>query len=107
MDPNLKEIAFYTKKICLCTFTSILIVVLFVLSPMQKYIKTSLFMKLIAVLVLVYTIYLSVLQISVLQTNLNSDSEELNSQVNMNVNCNYIFIVFLGLLLFFLLKSFL
>ena len=107
MYPKLKELSFYTKKNCLCTFTSILIVVLFVLSPLHKFIRTSLFMKLIAVLVLMYTIYLSALQIGVLQTNLDSDSEELNSQVSMNINCNYIFMIFLGLLLFFLLKSFL
>ena len=106
MDHALQDLAFNTKKICLCTFTSILIVVLFVISPLNKYIKTSILMKLIAVGILVYAIYLSYLQTNVLKNNVTSDTIEMTSQINTNVYCNYVFIVFLCLLLFFLFKSF-
>lgn len=106
MDHALQDLAFNTKKICLCTFTSILIVVLFVISPLNKYSKTSILMKLIAGGILVYAIYLSYLQSNVLKNNVNSGTVEMTSQVNMNVNCNYVFIVFLCMLLFFLFKSF-
>ena len=106
MDPNFKELAFNTKTICLCTITSILLIVMFVLSPLSQYLKTSLFMKLIIVGVLGYTLYLSVLQINVLKASSNSESKELINQLNMNMYSNYVFIVFLCILIFLLAKSF-
>ena len=104
MDSNFKELAFNTKTICLCTITSILLIVMFVLSPLRQYVKTSLLMKTITVGVLGYTVYLGVLQINVLKASSNSASEELISQLNMNIYSNYVFIVFICILLFLLVK---
>lgn len=108
MDHNLQTFSVNTKKISLCTFSSIIIIVLFVLSPLNTYFKTSLFMKSMAAIILLYTIYLSIQQINVLKSNaqFESESTEINNQVKMNVYCNYIFIVFLCLLFYFLVKSF-
>lgn len=105
MDPNFKELAFNTKTICLCTITSIVLIVMFVLSPLSQYLKTSLFMKLITIGVLVYTIYLSILQINMLNASSNSDSEELVHQVNLNMYSNYVFVAFLVILIFVLVKN--
>ncbi len=106
MDPNFKELSFNTKTICLCTITSILLIVMFVLSPLRQYLKTSLFMKLITIGVLGYIVYLSVLQINMLNASSNSESVELNTQVNLNMYSNYVFIVFIVILMFLLVKSF-
>ncbi len=105
MDHNFKDLAFNTKTICLCTITSIVLIVMFVLSPLRHYLKTSLFMKLITIGVLAYTVYLSVLQINVLNANSNSDSKELVNQVNLNMYSNYVFIAFLVILIFVLAKN--
>ena len=52
----------HTKTICLCSFVSIIIVLLFILSPLSNLFKTSLFMKLFALIILAYTIYLILIQ---------------------------------------------
>ena len=107
MDYNLQVFSVNTKKICLCTFTSIFIIILFVLSPLNTYFKTSLFMKFMAAIIILYSIYLSVEQINVLKNNADfKTTDEINSQVNMNIYCNYIFTLFLCMLLYFLVKSF-
>jgi hypothetical protein len=62
-------------------------------------------MKLITIGVLAYTVYLSVLQINVLNANSNSDSKELVNQVNLNMYSNYVFIAFLVILIFVLAKN--
>ena len=36
-----------TKKICICSASSIIIIILFVISPLSNFLKTSIFMKLI------------------------------------------------------------
>ena len=55
-----------TKKVCICSATSILIIILFIISPLSKLFKTSLFMKIIALLLLSYTIYLNIQQTNLL-----------------------------------------
>ena len=42
-------------------------------------------------------------EISLLESN---NSDEIKSQLNMNILCSYIFTLFLGLLVIFLFKSF-
>ena len=96
-----------TKKVCLCTFSSILIVVLFILSPLSGFFKTSFFMKCVATILLTYTIYLSILQGNVLKTITERlhDNPQINSQLNLNIICSYTFTLFLSLLLIFIVKN--
>jgi hypothetical protein len=99
-------IASLSKKICICTFTTILIVILFILSPLSYMFKTSLFMKIVALIILGYTIYLSIFQTNMLKiTHSISISPQLTSQLNMNIICSYIFTLFLGILLLFILRN--
>jgi len=97
-----------TKKICLCSALSIFIIVMFVISPLNYFVKTSLFMKLLSLILLVYTIYLNYEQTKVLRNAAQfAKSEQVKSQLNMNILCSYIFTTFIGLLIIFLIKSFL
>jgi hypothetical protein len=97
-----------TKKICLCSAMSIFIIVLFIISPLSYFVKTSLFMKLLSLILLVYTIYLNYEQTQVLRNAVQfAKSEQVKSQLNMNILCSYIFTTFIGLLIIFLIKSFL
>ena len=96
-----------TKKICTCSALSIIIIVLFVISPLSNFFKTSLFMKILSLLLLGYTLYLNNKQTNLLHSaNSNSNTSQVNSQINTNIICSYVFSLFIGLLIIFLLKSF-
>ena len=96
-----------TKKVCLCSATSIFLIVLFIISPLSNFFTTSLLMKIVILLILVYTIYLNNKQThSLRQASSFINSEKLKSQLNLNIICSYVFTIFLGLLIIFVIKSF-
>ena len=97
----------YTKTICLCSFVSIIIVILFILSPLSNFFKTSLFMKQFALIILAYTIYLILIQTNNLKGVINTNKpEHITAQINTNIICSYIFIIFLVILFISIIKSF-
>jgi hypothetical protein len=72
-------------------------------------ILTSTFIKIIVVIILGYTIYLNNHQTNILSLSNKLASEnsfEIQSQLSKNIICSYIFTLFLGLLLIFVIKSF-
>ena len=96
-----------TKTICLCSFVSIMIFILFILSPLSNFFKTSLFMKLFALIILAYTIYLILIQTNNLKGILTADKpEHITSKINTNIICSYIFSIFLVILFISIIKSF-
>ena len=96
-----------TKNICSCTAVSIFLIVLFIISPLSSFFKTSLFMKIFVIILLTYTIYLNTNQIKALNSAITDNmSDYVKSQLNINILCSYIFTVFLGLLSIFVLKTF-
>ena len=104
---NLMAFTDETKKVCTCSTLSIIIIVLFVISPLSNFFKTSLFMKIIALIILGYTLYLNTKQTNLLRNvSMNMNSIEITSQLNMNIISGYVFSIFIGLLFIFVLKSF-
>lgn len=105
---NLTIFTDVTKKMCLCSFASMAMIIMFIISPLSKFFKTSLFMKVITVIILIYTVYLNFLQTNLLRnvTMGSSSSDDVKTQINMNIICSYIFTAFLIILLFFVTKSF-
>ena len=96
-----------TKKVCLCSATSIILIVLFIISPLSNFLTTSLLMKIVTLVILGYTIYLNNKQTQLLrEASSLINSEKLKSQLNLNVICSYVFTVFIGLLVIFVIKSF-
>jgi hypothetical protein len=96
-----------TKKVCLCSATSIFLIVLFIISPLSNFFTTSLLMKFVTLVILVYTIYLNNKQTELLrEANSVISSEKLKSQLNLNIICSYVFTIFIGLLIIFVIKSF-
>jgi hypothetical protein len=96
-----------TKKICLCSATSIFLIVLFIVSPLSNFFMTSLLMKIVTLIILVYTIYLNNKQTNQLrEASSVINSEKLKSQLNLNIICSYVFTIFIGLLVIFVIKSF-
>jgi hypothetical protein len=96
-----------TKKICTCSAISIFLIILFIISPLSNFLITSTFMKIITLIILGYTIYLNNKQTDLLKFATNSvSSQQLKSQLNINILCSYIFTLFIGLLIIFTIKSF-
>lgn len=96
-----------TKKVCLCSFVSIVIIVLFIISPLSSFVLTSSFMKIVVLIILGYTIYLNNHQTNILTLSKNSShTPEIQSQLSTNIICSYIFTLFLGILLIFVIRSF-
>lgn len=97
-----------TKKVCTYSAISIFLIVLFVISPLRNYLFVSTIMKVITLLLLCFTIYLNIHQTNYLriatQTNI---SGEISNQLTINILSSYIFTLFIGLLIIFVIKSFL
>lgn len=104
---NLTIFTDVTKNICMCSALSITIIIFFIISPLSNFFKTALFMKIVAIIFLVYTIYLNTKQANLLKNaGLTSTTEEVKSQLNINMWCSYVFTIFIGLLIIFVIKSF-
>ena len=96
-----------TKRICTCSAISIFLIILFIISPLNNFVMTSMIMKIIILIILAYTIYLNIIQTNYLRTATNVvNSENVISQLNTNILCSYIFTLFLGLMGIFVIKSF-
>jgi uncharacterized membrane protein YidH (DUF202 family) len=96
-----------TQKACLCSSISIFIVILFIISPLSHLFKTSLFMKIVALCLLIYTLKLNNYQTNLLKTSReNVNNQNIYSQLSMNVICSYVFSLFIVLLVLFVIKSF-
>lgn len=108
MDSGLSVFQDSTKHICTCSFASMIIIILFVVSPLNKFFMISVFMKIVSLAILGYTIYLNTIQTNLLRASSEkSTSPELSSYLSTNIICSYTFTLFLGLLMIFVIKSFL
>jgi hypothetical protein len=96
-----------TKKVCTCSAISIFLIVLFIISPLSTFFITSTIMKIISLLLLSYTIYLNIQQTEYLRKASGANvSTEVNNQLTINILCSYIFTLFIGLLIIFVIKTF-
>jgi hypothetical protein len=96
-----------TKRVCTCSAISIFLIVIFIISPLSRLFLISIFMRIVILLLLAYTIYLNSQQTEYLRTASQIKlSNEVSSQLNINIICSYIFTLFIGLLIIFVLKSF-
>jgi hypothetical protein len=94
------------KQLVLCSFISMILIIIFVISPLNKITILSLIMKIIILILLAYTGYLCNAQITIMRnSNEASQSPTIQSQLTANILGEYVFILFLGLLFIFVLKS--
>ena len=102
---NLTIFTDVTKQICFCSIISIIIIIIFIISPLKYFSSISVLMKIFVIFLLIYTIYLNNKQTNLLKiANDSSSTEEVKSQINMNIMCSYVFTFFIGLLLIFVIK---
>lgn len=95
-----------TKKICLCSFSALLLTIIFILSPLSSLFITSTLFKIVILVILVYTINIHIKQTNQLTNAKHSAiSANIVKQIEMNIMCSYMFSFFLILLFLFVAKS--
>ena len=94
------------KQLVVYSFISMILIIVFVISPLNKITILSLIMKIIILILLAYTGYLCNTQITFMRNSSNdSQSQVIQNQLAANILGEYVFILFLGLLFIFVLKS--
>jgi len=94
------------KQLLLYSFVSMVLIMVFVISPLNNITILSSIMKIIILCLLAYTGYLCNAQITLLRSaNTDAQSTTFTNQLTMNIIGEYVFILFLGLLFIFVLKS--
>lgn len=96
-----------TKHICIYCFVSICFIIFFMLTPLNQFIKTSKFIKIITTCILAYCLYLNSIQIQNLSiSNIGDSSDIIKRHLNINIICSYLFSLSIFLLIFFVIRSF-
>jgi hypothetical protein len=99
IDESFKQLVFYS-------FISMFLIIAFVISPLNNIPTLSLLMKIIILCLLAYTGYLCNAQITIMRnTHTDAHSLTIKNHLTMNIIGEYVFILFLGLLFIFVLKS--
>lgn len=94
-----------TQNVCLCLSISIFLIVLFILSPLNKFLLTSIFGKVIILLLLGFTIFYNVKQTKQFSEDFNvSLLSGKWDTIKTNVVCSYVFTVFILILFASVLK---
>ena len=95
-----------SKKMCFCTYITLFIIILFVITPLNRFAKTSACMKVISLVILGYIIYMNLHQINILQKkHYGNTNNEMTSQLKTNIICGYTFTVFLFILFLVVFKE--
>ena len=86
----------YSTQLVLCSFVSMFLIIIFVISPLKKITMLSSIMKIIILMLLAFTGYLCNVQITFMRKSINpSQSPTITNQMNANIIGEYIFIFLL------------
>ena len=95
-----------TQNVCMCLSISIFLIILFILSPLNKFLLTSIFGKVIILLLLGFTIFYNVTQTNKFSKDFNVSISSGNwDTIKTNVVYSYVFSIFLLILFVTVLKS--
>ena len=100
------EYAKSTQNVCLCLSISTFLIMLFIMSPLNTFILSSFFGKIIILILLGYTIFYNITKTLKFSNdfNINIFSGDWNPII-MNVMCSYVFSGFLMVLLLTVLQK--
>ena len=89
-----------TKNICICLAVASFLIILFVLSPLNSFMLSSIFGKAIILSLLVYMIYYNLKQTTTFSNNFNISFTDGNwNPIKTNIACSYAFSAFLIILM--------
>ena len=87
-----------TQNVCMCLGLSVIFIILFMMTPLNTFILSSMFGKVIILILLGYTLYYNTMQTNKFINNFNISLFNDNGNwdpLKTNVVCSYIFSLFL------------
>jgi hypothetical protein len=100
------EYAKSTQNACLYMSISAFLIILFMMTPLNSFVLSSIIGKLIILLLLGYTIYYNVTKTNIFSENFNVDMmSDSWDPVKTNIACSYIFTGFLIILMLTVLQK--
>ena len=100
------EYAKSTKNVCMCLGISIFLIILFMMTPLNSFMLSSIFGKVIIITLLGYTIYYNTSQTNKFSKNFNMSLLSGNwDELKTNIICSYIFSLFLLVLLLSVIRN--
>jgi hypothetical protein len=94
------EYAKTTKNVCLCISISAFLILLFIMTPLNSFLLSSIFGKVIILTLLGYTIFYNVTKTNKFAKNFNIDfSRGEWDPIKTNIACSYVFTGFLLVLM--------
>ena len=94
------EFAKSTQNVCMCLGISIFFIILFMMTPLNSFLLSSIFGKVIIVTLLGYTLYYNISQTNKFSNNFNISLTDGNwDALKTNIGCSYVFSGFLLVLM--------
>ena len=89
-----------TKNVCMCLGIAAILIILFMLSPLNTFMLSSMFGKAVILVLLVYMIYYNLKQTNVFANKFNiSFTDGTWNPIKTNIACSYAFSVFIFILM--------
>ena len=91
-----------TQNVCICVGISMLFIIIFMMTPLNSFMLSSIFGKVIILTLLGYTLYYNTTQTNKFSKNFNVNiwnQNETWKQIKTNIICSYIFSLFLLVLI--------
>jgi hypothetical protein len=100
------EYAKSTQNVCMCLGISIFLIILFMMTPLNSFILSSIFGKVVIIALLGYTLYYNISQTNKFSKNFNISLTTGNwDELKTNITCSYVFSLFLLVLLLSVLRK--
>jgi hypothetical protein len=100
------EYAKSTQNVCMCLGISIFLIILFMMTPLNSFILSSIFGKVVIIALLGYTLYYNISQTNKFSKSFNISLTSGNwDELKTNITCSYIFSLFLLVLLLSVLRK--
>jgi len=100
------EYAKSTQNVCMCLGISIFFIILFMMTPLNSFILSSIFGKVVIIALLGYTLYYNISQTNKFSKNFNISLTSGNwDELKTNITCSYVFSLFLLVLLLSVLRK--
>ena len=100
------EYAKSTQNVCMCLSVTIFFIILFMMTPLNTFLLSSIFGKVIILTLLGYTLYYNLYNTNKFANTFNiSLTSESWSTIKTNIVCSYIFSLFLLVLLVSLIRK--
>jgi len=94
------EFAKSTQNVCMCLGISIILIMVFMMTPLNSFLLSSIFGKVIILTLLGYTLYYNISQTNKFSNNFNISLTDGNwDALKTNIGCSYVFSFFLLVLM--------